>query len=63
MEDNYSMFRRREAEQEAELKRYPVCYYCGEHITKRTLIDLDGVLYHKGCFLEEHVRDTEDYLV
>lgn len=62
MEDNYSMFRHREARQQAWLERRPVCYHCGEHIQNSKLIDVDGVLYHKSCFLEEHEKETEDYI-
>ena len=30
--DNYDQYRQHEAEQEAELSKFPVCYECGEHI-------------------------------
>lgn len=62
MEDNYSMFRRHEAQQEAALQRHPVCYYCGRHITDENLYDVEGNLYHEECLNESFRKYTEDYI-
>ena len=62
MEDNYSMFEHRERQREAWLRSRPVCYHCGEHIQSNRLFDVEGVLWHRSCFVEEHEKDTEDYV-
>lgn len=62
MEDNYSLFRRREAQQEALLKKQPVCCYCGRPIQDENLYDIEGNLYHEECLNESFRKYTEDYI-
>ena len=61
MEDNYSLFRRREAQQEAALAKQPVCCYCGHPIQDEKLYDIEGELYHMSCAVENFCKETEDY--
>ena len=63
MEDNYSLWERKEADDEARLERLPACSYCGHPIQDERLFDIDGTLYHVGCACEEFKKWTEDYTV
>ena len=62
MEDNYSMFLHREREMERLRSRYPVCECCGHHIEDDMLLESEGCCYHINCFLDRHVKPTEDYI-
>lgn len=62
MEDNYSQWEHEERKRENWLRQRPVCSYCGEHIQGRKLFDVDGKLWHRSCFIEEHEKETEDYI-
>lgn len=61
MGDNYSQWRRREAQRENWLKKRPVCAYCGKHIQDERLFDINGELHHEECACEEFKKWTEDY--
>lgn len=61
-DDPSADFNRHEARAEAWLRKRPVCCFCGEHIQGRRLFDVEGKLWHRSCFIEEHEKDTEDYI-
>lgn len=61
MDDNYSLWRSREAQRENRLKKQPVCVYCGKHIQDERLFDINGELYHVECAEEDFKKWTEDY--
>ena len=61
-DDPVADFNRHEANERAWLAKRPICEYCREHIQNRKLIDYDGVLYHRSCFLEQFEKETEDYI-
>ena len=60
LSDNYDLWRRREAEQEAWLETRPICDHCGQPIQDENLYDFDGVLYHEDCMNENFRKRTED---
>ena len=62
MDDNYSLFQRREAQREARLRKRPVCCYCEEHIQDDQLFDINGELYCRSCLISNFRKDTEDYM-
>lgn len=59
--DAYEMWRVREAEQERQLARCPVCSHCGKPIQEENLFDINGELYHEECAFSEFRKYTEDY--
>lgn len=63
-EDNYSLWRRRNAEQEAWLDRRPVCACCGYPIQDDECYPIPGydeLIFCPEC-IEVHIkRDTEDF--
>lgn len=56
--DDYDRFAMHDAEQERELKRYPICEYCEEHITDDKAYCIEDVWYHKQCFKECFEREV-----
>ena len=62
MEDNYSMWKRHEAEQEAWLSRRPECAYCEQNIQEDFLFDIEGELICKDCLVTHFRKNTEDYM-
>ena len=62
MPDNYSLWEYRERQQEAWLARQPKCAHCGHPIQEERVYDVEGELYHVGCFNESHLKWTEDYI-
>ena len=62
MEDNYSLWKRHEAQQEAWLSRRPVCNYCEQHIQEDYLFDIEGELICKDCLVTNFRKNTEDYM-
>ena len=48
-------FARRDAEQQRELERLPVCSECGEHITDEFCYLIDGEPICDGCMDERRV--------
>ena len=63
MSDNYSVLRQHEREYERRRSLYPVCECCGHHIEDDMLLESEGRCYHINCFLDCHVKPTEDYIV
>ena len=59
--DNYDAYERHEAEQEAWLKKRPICEKCGEPIQDDYLFDVDGDLYCEDCMKDLYRKDAENY--
>lgn len=58
----YQEFAMKTRREEAWLNSRPVCEHCGRPIQNERLLDVEGLLYHVKCFVNEHERDTEDYV-
>lgn len=50
-----------QAEQDAQLKRRPICSYCNEPIQDDYLFDIDGELYCEECMKDLFRHSTENY--
>lgn len=61
-DDPIADFHRHDREQEAELKKLPVCCECLERIQSENLYDIDGSLYCETC-MDGFKRITENYLL
>lgn len=65
--DNYSAFERYSDQQEREHERWynslPVCEHCQKKIEDEDLIDVEGYLYHVDCFMKNHKKCTDDYVI
>lgn len=59
--DNYDAFERHQAEQDAWLKRRPVCVECGEHIQDDFLYDINGDIYCEECMKDVFRQSTDNY--
>lgn len=60
--DNYSEWEHHERQQEAWLRKLPVCYECGEHIQDDDCWELNGELICTDCLEANHKKCTEDYI-
>ena len=63
MDDNYSLWRRHNAEEERWLAKRPVCRICHEPIQDERLFDIEGNLYHEECAESEFKKWTENYIL
>lgn len=61
MEDNYSMWQRKEAEAERWLQKRPECADCGEHIQDEFAYYINGEWICDDCMSAYHVS-VEDYI-
>ena len=61
MEDNYSMWQRKEAEAERWLQKRPVCADCGEHIQDEDAYYINGEFICKDC-MDAYLVSVEDYI-
>ena len=59
--DNYDAFVAHEAEQEAWLKKRPICEHCDKPIQDEYLFEIGYELYCEKCMKELFRKDTEDY--
>lgn len=59
--DNYDLFCRHEAEQEAALRKLPVCSECGDPIQADELFEINDELICPQCMVDNHRKWTEDY--
>ena len=50
-----------DAEQYEELKKLPVCDWCGEHIMSDYFYDINGEYICENC-MDDRRRSTDDYL-
>lgn len=62
MIDNYSIWEAHEAELENDLRRFPICGRCSEHITD-DLFDINGFIYCCDCAESEFKRSAENYVL
>lgn len=60
--DNYSLYRKYEAEQVAEIERLPICSECHEHIIDDWTYDFDDYLICEKCLEKNHRKWTVDYV-
>ncbi len=59
--DNYSMWERREAEQERWLESRPICCRCREHIQDEPVVDAEtGEEFCPDCWEELIEEDDEE---
>lgn len=50
-----------QAEQDAQLKRRPICAHCNEPIQDDYLFDIDGKLYCEECMKDLYRHSAENY--
>ena len=62
MDDNYSMWKRHESEQEAWLLKRPVCCYCEQHIQDEYFYLINGEAICPDCMEINFRKDVEDYV-
>lgn len=60
--DNYDLWVAHDRQQEAELKKLPVCEKCGQPIQSEDLYDIEGDLYCEECGDRLFKRYTENYI-
>lgn len=63
MIDNYALWERHDARQEAELAKLPKCDYCGEYIQDEQLCVFNDELICLDCLKLYFIKNTEDYCV
>ena len=61
-DDPVADFHRHDWEQEAWLKKLPVCCICHEPIQSEELFDIEGDLYCEDCGDSLFKRYTENYI-
>ena len=61
-DDPIADFHRHDREQEAWLKKLPVCCNCHEPIQSEQLFDIDGDLYCEECGESMFKWNTENYI-
>ena len=59
--DNYDLFARHDAEQEAKLQTLPECSECGEKIQDEHCFEINGEYICKRC-MEGHKKHIEDLI-
>lgn len=59
--DPYDDFVEYDRQQEAELKKMPVCTCCGEHIYEY-VYEISGETLCEECLNESYRRPVEDYI-
>ena len=63
MDDNYSLWKRRNKEEERWLAKRPVCCICDNHIQEERLWVINDEPYHEECAESEFKKWTEDYIL
>ena len=51
-----------EREQERELRKFPKCDCCGEHITDEYFYNIDGTYLCETCLNDEYRKKTDEYI-
>jgi len=59
--DNYDLFARHDAEQEAQLEKLPECSECGEKIQDEHCFEINGEYICERC-MEGHKKHIEDLI-
>lgn len=62
MDDNYSLWRNREAQNEKRLARLPRCSECDEPIQDEHCFEINGELICQACLDNNHRKWVEDYV-
>ena len=62
MEDNYSLWERREREQERWLAKLPVCCECENPIQDEAFYEINGEYVCSDCLETNHKKWTDDYI-
>lgn len=57
--DNYDMWARHDAEQEAELQKLPKCDKCGKPIQDEYYFDMVGEYICEKCLIKYHRKSVE----
>jgi formylmethanofuran dehydrogenase subunit E len=60
--DNYSQWENHERQQEAWLRKRPVCCYCGEHIQDDYFYQINDEVICKDCLDGQFRKYVEDYI-
>lgn len=60
--DNYDLFAKHDAEQEAELKKLPICKECGEPIQTEYCYGNNGKYICEHCLNENYKHYVEDLI-
>lgn len=58
MPDNYDLFARHDAEQEAQLEKLPECSECGEHIQDEEAYYINGEWICERC-MDSYKREVQ----
>ena len=61
-DDPVADFSRHDAEQEAQLKKTPVCCYCDEHVQEEFYFEINGEVICETCMDRFFRKDVEDYV-
>ena len=60
--DNYDLWARHDAEQEAQLERLPECSECGHKIQDEYAYCINGEWIHEKCMKENYRKEVSDYV-
>lgn len=60
--DNYEMWRRHDAEQQARLDKLPKCCECGEAIQDEQCYVINDEMICEKCMKDNHRVFTEDFV-
>jgi formylmethanofuran dehydrogenase subunit E len=60
MDANYSLYQRREREQERWLAQRPVCSYCDEHVQDDECYLINGEVICQSCLDLHFKKNVED---
>ena len=61
MMDNYDLWKAHDAEQQAELKKLPVCDYCHEPVVDYFLYCINDEIICLQCLNDNFRKETEDF--
>ena len=61
--DNYDLWARHDAEQEAALELLPICDICEEHIQEEHCYQINDEIICEHCMVEYFRKDTVDLIV
>lgn len=61
--DNYDLWKRHEAEKQAQLDKLPVCCECDEPIQADHCYEINGEYLCPVCLVDNHRKAVEDCLL
>jgi formylmethanofuran dehydrogenase subunit E len=59
--DNYDLWERHDAEQQAKLEKLPVCDYCEEPIQSDYYYEIDNECICEECLNDNFRKSNDDY--